>query len=142
MNLPTETRVKLPSSFINGAGRIQNLCEHEIGGVAIIESLGGSIRSNHYHKEDWHYLYVLSGRMHYFERPAGSQEAPVATRVSEGQMVFTPPMTEHAVWFTETTVIVSMSKLSRTHDEHEADVVRLPVLMISREYMKRFKVTL
>lgn len=138
-DLPKETRVTLPTRFVNGSGFIQNLVEHECGGVALIESVAGSIRANHLHREDWHYLYVLSGRCHYFERPAGSTEKPEGIRVGPGQMIFTPPMVEHAVWFTEPTVVISISRFGRTHEQHEADVVRLTELMIPPEYMKQWK---
>ena len=26
----------------------------------------GSVRANHYHLKDWHYMYVLEGKMDYF----------------------------------------------------------------------------
>jgi quercetin dioxygenase-like cupin family protein len=122
------TRAALPPPFINAAGSIQNLLEEPCGGVAIIHSKAGSIRSQHYHRTDSHYLYVLSGRMLYFERPVGSKELPEPVEVRAGQMVFTPPLVEHATSFDEDTVLVSMSKNARTTEKHEADLVRVKVI--------------
>lgn len=120
--------VPLPPCFINAAGSIQNLLEQPCGGVSIIRSRAGSIRSQHYHREDSHFLYVLSGCMHYYERPVGSTEKPAPVIVKAGEMVFTPAMVEHATVFPEDTVLVSMSKRARTHEAHEEDLVRVKVI--------------
>lgn len=116
--------VPLPAAFANQAGTIQNLVERECGGVARIRSVAGSRRSSHYHKTDWHYLYIESGKMRYRERPVGSETVMEFT-VGPGQMVYTPPMVEHWTDFTEETVMISISRLSREHDAHEADLVRV-----------------
>lgn len=125
---PLPVRIPLPPCFINAAGSIQNLLEEPCGGVAIIRSKAGSIRSNHYHKTDAHWLFVLSGCMHYFEREIGEQSIPEPVIVRAGEMVYTPPLVEHATLFPEDTVLVSMSKHARTHEAHEADLVRVKVI--------------
>jgi dTDP-4-dehydrorhamnose 3,5-epimerase-like enzyme len=124
--------IELTEPFVDERGSIQNLLSSPIGNVALIKSGRGVIRSNHYHKEDWHYLYVLSGRMLYFERDVGLKSTPRPELVSKGQMVLTSAKREHAVLFLEDSEVLSMSRSAQTHDEHEADVVRVPFL--SREY--------
>jgi len=124
------TLVKLPPCFINEAGLIQNLVEHDCGGVAVIRSEAGAWRSNHWHKTDWHYLYVVDGTMFYWERPVRSDEKPRRKIVKSGEMVFTGPRVEHATWFPEPTLIVSVSKLSRQHEQHEADLIRLATPLV------------
>lgn len=118
----------MPPAYINAAGSIQNLLEEPCGGVAVIRSRAGSVRSQHYHLTDAHWLYVLSGQMHYFERPVGSKETPEPILVQAGEMIYTPSMVEHATSFSEDTVLISMSKNPRTHEAHEADLVRVKVI--------------
>lgn len=122
--------VQLPQSWHSSAGIIQNLVEHACGGVAVIRSAKDETRANHWHKTDWHYLYVVSGEFLYSECanehglfPNISQTGSL--RVRAGQMIFTPPGRRHQLLFTEDTVMISISKLSRQHAEHESDVVRL-----------------
>ncbi len=119
----------LPPPFINDAGKIQNLVELPEGaasvrGVSIIYSKAGSRRSSHRHAQDWHYLYVLSGSMIYRERRVGS-ETVVKFRVKEGEMILTGPNVDHWTEFDEDTVLISASRLSRSHAEHESDLTRV-----------------
>ena len=120
---------ELPDPFADKRGVIQNLLELDAGdgicGVAIIRSRGNTTRSNHYHKTDAHWLYVLSGEMHYCERPVGAAKYPTHTVIKAGQMVYTGPLVEHRTYFPVDTVLVSMSKNPRDHESHESDVVRV-----------------
>ena len=56
---PDNPFVPLDSPFINDAGVIQNILNTNINGASIITSKKGAVRSNHYHKEDWHYLFDI-----------------------------------------------------------------------------------
>ncbi len=47
-------------------GSIVSLVDDRVNNISIITSLKKTIRSNHFHKKDWHYMYVLEGRMEYF----------------------------------------------------------------------------
>ncbi len=116
--------VPLTPSFANEAGTIQNLVEQPMGGFARIRSVAGSRRSSHYHKTDAHYLFIESGEMRYRERKVGA-ETVVEVTVRAGQMIYTPPMVEHWTEFPVDTVMYSISKLSREHEQHEADLVRV-----------------
>ncbi len=122
---PSQALIELDPPYTNHAGTIQNVLLHDCGSVSVITSEAGAVRSNHYHKTDWHYLYVLSGEMHYQARAIGAAEYPTARVVRPGEMVFTPPLVEHRVTFPVKTVVLSMARLSRCHDVHEADVVRV-----------------
>lgn len=119
----------LVAPFVNAAGKIQNIFEASpddppARGVAVIHSKAGSRRSSHWHKKDWHVLYVLSGRMLYTERRIGSGTI-VKFTVNPGEAVFTGSRVEHWTSFDEDTIMVSVSSLSRQHAEHEADLVRV-----------------
>lgn len=126
----TSHKVELPAHHQSDAGMIQNLLELPCGGVGLIASKTNAVRANHWHREDWHYLYVVQGSFVYFWRPVGSESKPERMTVKEGELLYTPPREEHAMWFREPTVMVSMSRLPRTHDSHEADVVRLETPLV------------
>ncbi len=121
---PEDNIVPLDNPFINDRGTIQNILNASINGVAIITSKAGVIRSNHYHKTDFHYLYVISGSMEYYERNINEKFVGDPLIVSAGQMVFTPPLKVHKTVFLQDTVLLSCSKRNRDHNSHEEDVVR------------------
>lgn len=122
MGIPLE---RVGERFENDAGWIQNLADGVTGTVSVIFSKAGSSRSHHYHREDSHDLWVLSGRMEYVERPVGSAEPPGKRVIYPGEMVRTPPMIEHSTYFPVDTILISMSAKSRDHEHHEQDLVRL-----------------
>lgn len=125
-------KIELPEPWKDIRGHIQNLLELDsaaapIRGVSIIFSRARTTRSNHYHREDGHWLYVVSGMMHYWERPLDVASYPQApTVVSAGEMVFTGPLLWHRTYFPDETVLLSLSLRPRDHASHEEDVVREP----------------
>lgn len=133
---PDDPKVVLDEPFRNANGSILNLGFGAFGGTALIGSAAGSVRSNHYHKTDWHFLYVLRGSVHYYYRPAdvkdtdGKKPEPSVMIFREGEMFFTPPMMEHAVYSPSATEMISVSKNARRHVDHEADLVRVELLSV------------
>jgi quercetin dioxygenase-like cupin family protein len=123
--IPSATMVSLEKPYVDARGSIQNLVHHQLGSAVMIESEPGSVRAEHWHKEDFHYCYVISGELLYFERPVGSRELPTVQRIRAGELFFTPPRVEHSMYFTQRTEFLTLGKLSRTHDAYEADLVRL-----------------
>jgi len=115
----------LPAPYEDSRGAIQTLVDGGIQSVQIITSRAGSVRANHYHRSDSHHMYVIQGTMRYFHRPVGSSEAPSWVYVKEGQMVFTPPMMEHAVEFLEDSVFLNITGKPRDQGSYEDDLVRV-----------------
>jgi dTDP-4-dehydrorhamnose 3,5-epimerase-like enzyme len=122
---PRSGRVELPKAHIDERGAIQPLVDFPMKNVSLISSKKGTVRSNHYHLRDWHYMYVLSGSFDYYFRPTGGPDKPTRISVKAGEMVFTPPMEEHATVFLEDTQIVVASRNPRDQDIYEADVRRV-----------------
>jgi len=118
----------LPEPYADARGAIQMLIDFPIGSVHVITSRAGAIRANHYHKEDDHHCYLASGRIEYYDRPAGSAAPPRLTVIEPGQMFYSPPMVEHAMKFTEDSVFYVFAKLRRRPEEYEADVVRVALI--------------
>jgi dTDP-4-dehydrorhamnose 3,5-epimerase-like enzyme len=122
---PTEGRVGLDDAHADDRGAIQSLVNFPMKNLSIITSKKGSVRSNHYHVTDWHYMYVMSGSFDYYYRPTNSGETPKVDRYTVGQMVFTPPMEDHATVFLEDTVLLVASRNPRDQASYEADVRRV-----------------
>ena len=118
---PQNQLVPLEEPYIDKRGMIQNI----IPTISIITSKAGTERSNHWHQHDHHFLYVISGSMHYHERDIDAEFVEGPILVSAGQMVFTPPRKVHKTIFIEDTILLSCSKLPRDHVSHESDVVRV-----------------
>ena len=106
-------------------GYIQSLVNFPMKNLSLIFSNSGSLRSNHMHKEDWHYMYVLSGSFDYYFRPSETSEELQCVRVKAGEMIFTPPMEDHACIFTEDTYLVVASRNPRDQETYERDTVRV-----------------
>lgn len=122
---PEDCSVPLDSPFQDPRGTIQNLILRPCSSVAVITSRARTLRANHYHRTDWHYAYVVSGQILYFERTVGTLEIPEPRRFGPGEMFFTPPMVEHCMAFPEDTVFVTMARNVRSHDSHESDLERV-----------------
>lgn len=115
--------------FIDERGGITRMLDSEspIRSILFITSCKGSVRSNHYHKKDTHYCYLVSGKMEWFEKPlqGGGIESAV---LEPGDMVFTPSMTIHAVRFLEDSVFLTFATETRNQADYEADTVRAQLI--------------
>jgi oxalate decarboxylase/phosphoglucose isomerase-like protein (cupin superfamily) len=125
---PQQERVELPPAHVADRGAIQPLVDFPMKNVSLITSKKGTVRSNHYHVSDWHYMYVLSGSFDYFFRPTGTTERPKVIKLRPGEMVFTSPMQEHATVFLEDTMILVASRNPRDQEIYEADVKRVTLI--------------
>lgn len=120
--------VVMEKPFVDARGTIQPLVEDDMKSALLITSKKGSIRANHYHITDWHYCYMISGAMEYYHRETGTDDAPECIVVREGQTVFTPPMVDHAMRFTEDSVFLTLSRNSRKAQNYEADTKRVNLI--------------
>jgi hypothetical protein len=114
--------------YADSRGSLQTLINCEIRNVALIKSKKGSVRSNHYHKTDWHYMYMLSGSADYYYRPTGSDEPPDKLLFNAGELLYTGPMEDHATVFLEDSVLLAMSGHPRDQETYESDVVRVELV--------------
>lgn len=125
-----QVKITLPTPSKDPRGVIQNLVELDaldapIRGAAIITSRARTTRSNHLHRTDGHWLYVVSGEMHYWERTVDEPRYPRDPMVLKpGEMVYTGPLIWHRTYFPEETMLLSLSLRPRDSVSHEQDVVR------------------
>tara|TARA_Y100000588_G_C14278450_1_gene935663 strand:+ start:2393 stop:2836 length:444 start_codon:yes stop_codon:yes gene_type:complete len=122
---PDEHIVELEAPFEDDRGFIQMLVNTPIKNVTLIKSNKGAVRANHYHKTDWHYMYMFEGQADYYFRSAESKDDPAVLVWKKGQLVFTPPMEEHTTVFTEDSLFIAISRNPRDQEAYEADVKRV-----------------
>ena len=94
---PKQPLVNLEKPFVDLRGSIQPLVDSIMKSAVMIHSKAGSLRANHYHKTDWHYCYVISGKIEYYYKELNSDKKPDLLIVDKGNMVFTPPLIEHCM---------------------------------------------
>lgn len=123
---------QIKPEFIDERGEITMILDNErtpIKSVLLITCKKGAIRANHYHKEDSHYAYMLSGSVEYFEEPvSGTEKKRETAMLSEGDMVYTPAMTVHAMCFLEDSVFIALATKSRKEGAYEDDTVRIKLI--------------
>jgi dTDP-4-dehydrorhamnose 3,5-epimerase-like enzyme len=125
---PRDVIVSTEKPFCDERGEIIPLVDLPMKSAVMITSKKGTVRANHYHKTDWHFCYVISGRIEYFHRPHGSTAAPLKVIIEAGQLFFTPPMVDHAMSFLEDTVFLTLGRNSRRQEVYEADVERVKLI--------------
>ena len=123
--LPKKDLINLPDSHKDERGSIQPLCDLDMKSASIITTKKNSWRANHYHKTDWHYIYVLKGQFDYFFKKTNSLEKTKKIIVKKNQLLFTGPMVDHAMLYTEETEILVVSKNPRDQKTYEEDTVRI-----------------
>lgn len=112
-----------------GITRIIDEDKFNFRGVLRITSKKGSIRSNHYHKHDSHYIYVENGKCEYSEKPAGKPKAKVETVILKpGDLVLSNPGIIHAVKFLEDSVLYAFTTEKRTQGKYESDTTRVTIV--------------
>ena len=120
-----EVTIKLQPPHTDDRGAIQMLVDFPIGSALVITSKKGSVRGNHYHKEDDHYSFLASGLIEYHHRPADSSQPAEVIIIQPGQMFYSPPLVVHTMKFLEDSVFYVFAKLNRDQESYEADVVRV-----------------
>jgi len=130
--------IKKRNSFIiktklrnkDSRGSILSICDIPCKNVSIINCKKNTIRSNHYHKKDYHVMYVVKGEIDYFYKKIKGKKINYI-KVKKNELIYTPPMEIHATYFPKNTVLIVSSKNPRDQATYEKDTVR--VEMINKE---------
>lgn len=105
-------------------GEILSIVDDKISNVSIITCNKGSLRSNHYHLKDFHYMYVLEGEIDYFYKNLNSEKVNYI-KVKQGENIFTPPNEIHATYFPKNTKLIVSSLHPRDKETYESDTIRV-----------------
>ena len=126
---PAGGKVELDPAHIDNRGFIQTLVNFPMKNLSMIFSHKGKLRANHNHNTDWHYMYIIYGAVDYYYRKHGSDEPIKLEKCVAGDLVFTPPMEDHAMVFTEETLFACVSRNPRGDQEtYESDVQRIELI--------------
>jgi len=109
---------------IDDRGSILSIVDSDIKNVSIIECNKGIIRSNHYHKKDYHFMYVIDGEIDYFFTDLNREKINYI-KVKKDNIIFTPKMEIHATYFPKKTKLIVSSLLPRDQETYEEDTVRV-----------------
>lgn len=134
MTLPKKsTLFKNIQRDLDDRGEILSIVDQPICNVSIITCNPGSIRSNHYHHSDFHFMYVLEGEIDYFFKDINSEEINYL-KVKVGDTIFTPDNEIHSTYFPIKTRLIVSSKFPRDQITYEQDTVRFS--LITQENIK------
>lgn len=108
--------------------RIVDTDEYPLRAVLYITSKKGTVRGNHLHKKDAHFVYCLSGRFKYSEKDL-SEKNPRKQSVilKPGDVVLSRPGVAHSMEFLEDTVFLAFTTEKREQEKYEADIQRVKI---------------
>ena len=118
------TLIKSITRDNDSRGSIISIVDDTIQNVSLITCYSGSIRSNHYHKKDFHYMYVLEGEIDYFYKNLLSDQVNYF-KVKKNDIIFTPKNEIHATYFPLDTTLIVSSMMPRDQETYENDTVRV-----------------
>ena len=127
--------IKKRNSFIiktklrnkDSRGSILSICDIPCKNVSIINCKENTIRSNHYHKKDYHIMYVVKGEIDYFYKKIKGNKINYL-KVKKNDLIYTPPMEIHATYFPKNTVLIVSSKNPRDQATYERGTVRVEMI--------------
>ena len=114
----------IAKAFEDERGYIQDILQDEdLQHATVIQSVAGAVRGNHYHRETWQWLFVISGSIRYVVGlPDGTREAGV---LGPNDLLLTAPLESHALETLEPTLFVVLTRGPRGGDRYESDTFRL-----------------
>lgn len=121
--------IKPKPEFVDERGFISRLVDNNnypIKAILYIKSKAGSVRGNHYHNKDAHYIYCVSGKFRYFEKDMSKNKSKLKSVIIEpGDLVLSKPMVFHKMEFLEDTVFLAITTEPREQAKYEKDTIRI-----------------
>lgn len=115
--------------FIDERGGITRVLEPDkirVKSILRITSKKGTVRANHYHKKDHHWIILEKGKLRYYEKPADKPRAKAQSMLMKaGDMVLTGPNVIHATKFLEDTVFYVFTTEGRDQKKYEKEIIRV-----------------
>lgn len=109
-------------------GEIHNIFEGRIEHTALITSKKGTVRANHYHKQDHQYIYLVSGAFNSHSLDTRDTSKRQVLQVKPGDIVETPAYIAHAQEFTEDSVFLALTTCQRESGKYEEDTISYQVI--------------
>jgi len=122
-------KVTIKPEFIDPRGFISRVLDDKkvvIRSILHIERKKGETGANHYHKKDSHYIYIIKGKMKYFEKDMTKKNSKVISVILKaGDLMLSPKGIWHRTDFLEDTMFMAFATEHRSQKEYEKDTVRI-----------------
>ena len=127
-------RISKPKIFFkDGRGSISDIFyKHNINHVAIIKSIKGAKRGDHYHKKTTQYMYITKGSLEYWYKKFNSKINPKKKILKVGDLVMTPPFEMHALRMISNNEFIVFTVGKRGGKDYESDTFRVTPSLIKK----------
>ena len=118
-------KYKVGKIFKDKRGWLKKILNGNFSSCIEVYSKKNSIRANHYHKKDKHFIYIISGEILYFYRNRKKNAKTKFKLMKKNDLFFTPALQEHMTYFTKNTHFLAFSTRKRTQFDYEKDLIRV-----------------
>ena len=122
----------LKPEFVDFRGaitRIINEPKVKIQAVLLLTHKKGTIRGNHYHKKDSHWVYCVSGKFRYYEKDLNKKNTKTSSVILKpGDLVYSKPGIAHAMKAIVDTIFLAITTEKRQQKNYENDLVRVDIV--------------
>ena len=122
----------LKPEFVDPRGAITRLINEpkiQVRAVLLLTHKKNTIRGNHIHKKDSHWVYCVSGKFRYYEQDLSKKNSkPLSVILKPGDLVYSKPGIAHAMKAIENTVFLAITTEKRQQKAYEADLVRVDIV--------------
>jgi len=123
---------KVKPFYTDERGSISHLLTNKakkIKSVLLITCKKDSVRANHYHKRDIHYVYMLKGRMKYYHLDVKEKQSKKkSVIVNAGELIYTPAKVAHSMKFLEDSTFLALSTEPRNQGTYEKDTIKIKLI--------------
>ena len=116
---------RIGKTFKDKRGWLKKILDGNFSSCIEIYSKKGSVRANHYHKKDTHFIYVINGEILYFYKDRKRRAKTRFKLMKKNDLFFTPAMQEHMAYFTKNTHFLAFSTRKRTKFDYEKDLIKV-----------------
>ena len=116
---------RVGKTFKDKRGWLKKILDGNFSSCIEIYSKKGSVRANHYHKKDTHFIYVINGEILYFYKDRKRGAKTRCKLMKKNDLFFTPSMQEHMAYFTKNTHFLAFSTRKRTKFDYEKDLIKV-----------------
>lgn len=74
-----------------------------INNITFMSLEPNTVIEKHYHKENYHYILVIRGKLFYYEKPVSFNKGVYLDEVNAGNLLYIGPMNEHQITCSEKT---------------------------------------
>ena len=125
MKTKFKLQFKVGKTFKDKRGWLKKILDGNFSSCIEVYSKKGSVRANHYHKKDKHFIYVINGEILYFYKDRKKRAKTKFKIMKKNDLFFTPAMQEHMAYFTKNTHFLAFSTRKRTKFDYEKDLIRV-----------------